>query len=658
VVVENRSTNPTILRCLDNNHFLRNLQKIKQALVKLHRLHPQTKPYHIPRLWRNRPSSGDNRIVVVNPYRFYLDVIEQIEKATGGVVKRNDGGEWSREAVIYNMFVRTTCAFDHNQNGTLDLPANPDGYREVGTFLKAIALLPYIRRLGANTVHLLPVTSIGHDGRKGTLGSPYAIRNPYKLDGLQSEPVLDLDAETEFAAFVEAAHRLGIRVVVEFVFRTAAKDSDWIVEHPEWFYWIRADIPDREPSSSDESTYGRPLFTADELRSITAAVNQRRFDSLLPPHAVYTAMFTPPPKPETIRNESGRFIGYLDDGTPVRVPGAFADWPPDDVQPPWSDVTYLKLHNHPDFNYIAYNTVRMYDARLTPQFANHPLWEKIIDIIPHFQKTFGIDGVMIDMGHSLPMELKERMIQAARALDPDFAFWDENFTVTEKSRQEGYNAVIGYCWSDQHDLHKFRNLLRRFEHEGFPLPFFATPESHNTPRAAARPGGIAYSKAAWFVDNFIPAIPFIHSGFELGEVYPINTGLGFSLQDLKHFSNLPLFNEYAYDWLRAGEITQWVENISNLRRGFAELIINPDRSTFQLLDTTNENIIAFLRTSGKRNLWCIANYDFAHEQRGVLHVSNSSPVLKDLISGTVREAKESTLPLHLAPGECLLLVGD
>lgn len=635
---------------------VQNLQKIKRALEKLYHSHPETNPYCVPSLWLNKPVSDEGRAIVVNPYRFYLDVIEQIRTSDKKIEKRNDGGQWSREAVIYNMFIRTTCAFDHNQNGILDLPANSDGFREVGTFLKAIALLPYIQRLGANTVHLLPINSIGHDGKKGTLGSPYATRDPYKLDGLQSEPVLELDAETEFAAFVEAAHRLGIRVVVEFVFRTASKDSDWILEHPEWFYWIRADIPDREASSADESKYGTPLFTRDELRRIRNAVEQHRFGDLLPPHAIHRAMFTLPPKPENIRNENGRLIGYLNDGTRVRIPGAFADWPPDDVQPPWSDVTYLKLHNHPDYNYMAYNTVRMYDARLTPQYANHALWEKIVGIIPHFQKMFAIDGVMIDMGHSLPMELKQRMIHAVRENDPDVAFWDENFAVTERSRQEGYNAVIGYCWADQHDLHRFRNLLRRFEREGFPLPFFATPESHNTPRAAARPGGIAYSKAAWFIDNFIPAIPLIHSGFELGETYPINTGLGFSPQELKHFPNLPLFNEHAYDWLRTGGMTEWVETISTLRREFADLIIKPDRSTFQLLDTNNENIIAFLRTSGKESLWCITNYDFAHEQRGVLHVGHSTRLLKDVISGTVREAKESTLSLHLAPGECLLLV--
>ena len=129
-------------------------------------------------------------------------------------------------------------------------------------------MLPYIKRLGVNTVHLLPITSIGQDGNKGTLGSPYAIRNPYELDENLSEPALGLDVKTEFKAFVEAAHRLGLRVVVEFVFRTAAKDADWVKEHPEWFYWIKEASRCGIPPTRTKQSYGSPLFTREELDRI------------------------------------------------------------------------------------------------------------------------------------------------------------------------------------------------------------------------------------------------------------------------------------------------------------------------------------------------------------------------------------------------------
>jgi len=32
---------------------------------------------------------------------------------------------------------------------------------------------------------------------------------------------------------------IGIRVVLDFIPRTAARDSDLIKSHPDWFYWIK-----------------------------------------------------------------------------------------------------------------------------------------------------------------------------------------------------------------------------------------------------------------------------------------------------------------------------------------------------------------------------------------------------------------------------------
>ncbi len=54
---------------------------------------------------------------------------------------------------------------------------------------------------------------------------------------------------------------------------------------------------------------------------------------------------------------------------------------------------------------------------------------------------------------------------------------------------------------------------------------------------------------------FMPAIPFLHSGYELAEEYPINTGLDFTGEELKKMPSetLPLFSEFAYDWTRPAQ---------------------------------------------------------------------------------------------------------
>jgi len=634
------------------------LDQIEKALQrKLRETRTLKASYAVPSLWSG--TRGTPKAIKVHPYAYYLGIVKKLNRRQAPARHGPSGGEWTKDAVIYNVFVRTTTAFDHNGNGSLDLPLNGDGLRETGTFLKAIAMLPYIKRLGANTVHLLPITSIGHDGNKGTLGSPYAIRNPYAIDENLSEPSLGLDVDTEFRAFVEAAHRLGLRVVVEFVFRTAAKDGDWVKEHPEWMYWIKESVPQRAPQETDEGKYGSPVFTREELDRIHGDVNAGRLDNLIPPHQVYRAFFTPPPRPEMVRKENGRYIGVLDDGTRVRIPGAFADWPPDDTQPPWNDVTYLRLYTHPDFNYIGYNTIRMYDRRLTqPPYINRPLWDRIIGIVPHYQQDFQIDGVMIDMGHALPMELKAEMVAKARSLDPDFAFWDENFSITQKSRDEGYNAVFGYCWVDQHHPDRMKNLARKLAHEGFPIPFFATPESHNTPRAAARPGHLAYARWTIVVNSFLPAVPFLHSGFELAERYPINTGLDFTKEDLKGLPSekLPLFSEYAYNWLNTEQFAHLISTVLAVRKKYRGMVADSRPQSFRMMEEGNAHLLAFARLSPdqRTRLAVIGNMDYRAVQKTATRLETTQKRLINLLTGKRVVVKDGVLHAELAPGECLV----
>ncbi len=447
------------------------------------------------------------------------------------------------------------------------MPVNADGFRETGTFLKAIALLPYIKALGADTIHLLPITAHGEDGMKGNLGSPYAIRNPYELDETLSEPALGLGVKKEFRAFVEAAHHLGMAVVLEFVFRTAAKDSDWAQNHPDWFYWIKADVQDRASGSLDENAYGAPIFDRPTLDIIYDRIKHENLEDTVPPSKIYRDMFTEPPPASSVRKEGARWIGELADGTKVRVPGAFADWPPDDTQPPWGDVTYLKLYDHPDFNYIAYNTVRKYDAALgRPAYAKNDLWEEIEGILPFYQVEFGIDGVMVDMGHALPHGLFNNIVRRARDVNPNFAFWEESFAPTFESRENGYNISVGYFWIDVFNPEKTAAFIKICSEEGLPIPFFGTPETHDSPRCAAK-RDVEFAKYVWRLCCTLPVVPYIHGGFELGEKAPVNTGLGFSMEESRQYppEKLALFSATALNWLGSLELARFIQEVVGKR---------------------------------------------------------------------------------------------
>jgi glycosidase len=567
--------------------------------------------YTIPSLWLDVKSGFRN--INVDPNEFYSKRISEILKCNDFVKnKKNDlGGKWSSKASVYNIFVRLATAYDHNANGKIDLPYNKNGWSEVGTFLKTIAILPYIKYLGMNTLHLLPITTIGSDGNKGRLGSPYAIKNPYEIDPNLAERNINLDINIQFLAFVEAAKRMGFRIVLEFVFRTSAKDGDWIKEHPEWFYWIKKDVEIREHNSSDENKYGSPIFTKKELEQIHLMVNNKKMQPLPEPHDVFKNMFTE--TPSKVKYKNGRYIGKLKDGNKVKIPGAFADWEPDDNQPPWSDVTYLKMYDSKKFNYIAYNTIRMYDSRLAvTKNINKKLWKKITNIIPYYEKTFEIDGVMIDMGHALPYSLLKKIQKKARNKNPYFAFWEENFSLTKKSVEEGYNVALGYLWSDEHIVEKLKKFCLRLSEGEIPLPFFATPETHNTPRAITREGGLKYSLLALKINAFLPGLLFIHSGYELGVDYPVNTGLDFTNEEQKKYPSeeLPLFSEYSFDWNNKNRYIDEVAKVSKIREKYLDIITNRKKDSFCFYDFDEPKILGFARVKGKKTIFVVANFDF------------------------------------------------
>ena len=614
--------------------------------------------YAVPGLWLDPFGPSAAREVIPEP--FFRDRIEAIlqfspqELVTGG----RGPGDWGQHAIAYNLLVRAGAGWDHDGDGAIALGPSRAGWRETGTLLKAITLLPFIRSLGCNTVHLLPITAIGRDGHKGNLGSPFAIRDPYAMDEALSEPALGLGAETEFTAFVEAAHHLGLRVVVEFVFRTTAKDSVWASEHPEWFYWIRADIADRQPGDVSEDVFGAPLFSMSELERIYRQVATVRYKDLPAPHDVYRRMFLPPPAPEDVQLVHGRWLGRVRDPetgrfTEVRIPGAFSDWTPDSDQPPWTDVTYLRLYDHPDFNYMAYNTVRMYDERLAHrENAVMPLWDRIVEVIPHYQHQHGIDGVMIDMGHALPLALKQRLVARARAENADFALWAEDFQLKESSRAEGCNICLGPFMQTVRDPAQFRAWLEELHVTGVPVPFMATPENHNTPRTVTWPGGRDYATYAMTTGALLPSVPYIHGGLELGETHPINTGFDFTQEELARLPAevLPLFSAAAYNWEREPNLVAEMRAIVKCREQYRDLLVDAAPGTISPVETSNPAVIAFLRgrSTGSR-LLVVCNSDMSNMQSAHILLSEGHGMSPDLQTDTAETS------VNLAPAQVVVL---
>lgn len=98
-----------------------------------------------------------------------------------------------------------------------------------GTFSAVEADLPRIRALGVDAIWLLPIHPIGTAKRKGTLGSPYAI-----CDYRAINP--EFGTMDDFVHLCDAAHALGLKVLIDVVYHHTSPDSALVKAHPEYFY--------------------------------------------------------------------------------------------------------------------------------------------------------------------------------------------------------------------------------------------------------------------------------------------------------------------------------------------------------------------------------------------------------------------------------------
>ncbi len=148
--------------------------------------------------------------------------------------------EWSRNAVLYQINTRQ--------------------FTEEGTFNAARAQLPRLKALGADIIWLMPVHPIGEKNRKGSLGSPYAVKDYYGVNP-------EFGTLDDLKAFVDEAHALGMHVILDWVANHTAWDNPLVTEHPDWYerdwkgdfhptpWWDWSDIIDLDFDRPDLRAY-------------------------------------------------------------------------------------------------------------------------------------------------------------------------------------------------------------------------------------------------------------------------------------------------------------------------------------------------------------------------------------------------------------------
>ena len=116
--------------------------------------------------------------------------------------------DWTRQAIIYQINTRQ--------------------FTPAGTLRAAQNELPRLKALGVDILWLMPVQPIGVKNRKGTLGSPYSIRDYRAVNP-------ELGTMADLKAFVASAHGQGMHVVLDWVGNHTSWDNALVREHPDWY---------------------------------------------------------------------------------------------------------------------------------------------------------------------------------------------------------------------------------------------------------------------------------------------------------------------------------------------------------------------------------------------------------------------------------------
>ncbi|HZM03257.1 MAG TPA: alpha-amylase family glycosyl hydrolase [Candidatus Saccharimonadales bacterium] len=114
---------------------------------------------------------------------------------------------WVREGVIYEIY--------------------PRDFSPEGNFNGVTARLNDLQSLGVTILWLMPIHPIGEKFRKGTFGSPYAVKDYYAINP-------DYGTEADLKHLIGEAHRRGLKVIMDMVANHTAWDSV-LMNHPEFY---------------------------------------------------------------------------------------------------------------------------------------------------------------------------------------------------------------------------------------------------------------------------------------------------------------------------------------------------------------------------------------------------------------------------------------
>jgi len=159
----------------------------------------------------------------------------------------------NNETVIMEINIRSFNSKDLDGSGFIDENLG----EERGTFINAIERLDELKNLGINTLHVLPITPVGHLKALGTAGSLYSAAGYESLNEDLYDKKSKLTLEEQTKKFIEEAHKRNIRVIVDI---PACASYDLYLERPDLF----VSAPSGEPVIPSDWTDVRLLSAGTE----------------------------------------------------------------------------------------------------------------------------------------------------------------------------------------------------------------------------------------------------------------------------------------------------------------------------------------------------------------------------------------------------------
>jgi alpha-amylase len=101
-------------------------------------------------------------------------------------------------------------------------------YTEEGTFTAFAKHLPRLKQMGVKTLWFMPLTPIAQEQKKGSMGSYYACSDYTSVNP-------EFGTLHDFKSLVKQAHKLGFRVIIDWVANHTGWDHVWTTEHPDWY---------------------------------------------------------------------------------------------------------------------------------------------------------------------------------------------------------------------------------------------------------------------------------------------------------------------------------------------------------------------------------------------------------------------------------------